>query len=243
MQYRTVFVTLFLALAVALPVHAEEARMGAALKQRLSDTFGGLPDSANTTPVDGLLEVSYGTNVFYVTKNGDYLINGEMFDLDSRTNLTEKRLSKSRLDVLKDIDESSMIIYKAKGKEKHVITVFTDIDCVYCRKLHSGMKEMNELGITVRYLAYPRAGVNSPSYYKAVSVWCADDRNKAMDEAKNMGKVAQKRCEDSPVRKQMEAGTQLGVSGTPAIVFSDGHLMPGYAPPQKLAAILDKQLR
>lgn len=239
MYIKKLFVAVLLAASVALPLHAAEPELGKALKQELSQVFGGQPDKVAKAPVDGLLEVTYGAKIFYVTPDGRFLINGELFELASRTNLTEQRLSSARLDTLADVDESSMIIYKANGKEKHSITVFTDIDCVYCRKLHKGMKEMNDLGITVRYMSYPRAGLNSSSYYKAVSVWCADDRNRAMDMAKNEGKVSQERCDEAPVKEQLAMGEQLGVTGTPAIILEDGRLMPGYAPPQKLFAMLE----
>jgi thiol:disulfide interchange protein DsbC len=231
-----------LAIIFALPAQAGEYKLDDTLQNVLSKTFGTLPDSAYTTPIDGVIEVGYGTNIFYVTKDGRYLFNGEMFDLSTRTNLSEKRLSRARKATLDGVDESSMIVYKAKGKEKHVITVFTDIDCVYCRKLHKGMDEINQLGITVRYLAFPRAGLNSPSYYKAVSVWCAKDRNKAMDDAKNLGKLPGSRCDNSPVKDELELGKKLGVTGTPGIILSDGRLMPGYLPPQKLAAMLDQEM-
>lgn len=235
MKLKVLFAALSLSLLFS-PVHAEED----ALKAKLLKSFGRAPDVIAPSAIEGLKEVVYGTDVYYVTPDGRYLVSGAMFDLASQTNLTERRLSSLRLKMLKDVDESSMIIFKAKGKQKHVITVFTDIDCVYCRKLHSGMAEMNKLGITVRYMAYPRAGIGSPSYDKAVSVWCAADRNKAMNEAKNDGKVVPKKCEN-PVAQEYKLGQKLGVSGTPAILLEDGHLMPGYAPPERLFALLENK--
>jgi thiol:disulfide interchange protein DsbC len=133
------------------------------------------------------------------------------------------------------IPESSMIVYKAEN-EKHVLSVFTDIDCVYCRKLHQEMAQMNELGITVRYLAFPRAGLNSPSYDKAVSVWCAGDRNAAMDSAKGSGQIEAIKC-DAPVAMHMQVARQLGVNSTPSLVLEDGRLQPGYAPPKQLLSL------
>jgi thiol:disulfide interchange protein DsbC len=240
MHIKNLFVTAALALSLSVPALAAESDSNAVLKQQLEKMLGSKPDRISKAPIDGILEVAYGMNIFYVTADGHYLLHGQMYDLNSRTNLTEQRLSSERVTALKDLDKSSMIVYKAKGKEKHVITVFTDIDCPYCRKLHEGMKQMNDLGITVRYLAFPRAGVGSPSYYKAESVWCAADRNQAMDDAKLRGKVVQKRCDDSPVKAQYELGQKIGVTGTPAIILDNGKLMPGYAPPQKLAAMLDQ---
>lgn len=222
----------------ALQAAVEE--QDSALTEQLEKAFGGKPDQISESPVEGILEVTYGAQIFYVSKDGRYLINGEMFELATRTNLTQERLSNVRLNIMAKVDESDMIIYKAKGEEKHVITVFTDIDCGYCRKLHKGMDEMNELGITVRYLAFPRAGVNSPSYNKAVSVWCAEDRNKAMDDAKNLNKVSNKSCKEAPVKDHYALGQAVGVTGTPAIILSDGTLQPGYLPPKRLVQALEQ---
>lgn len=237
MDFKALLLTISLGLLAVSPLHAGDD----ALKGQLAKTFGRAPDQISAAPIEGLKEVIYGTDVYYITPDGRYLISGSMFDLASKDNLTEKRLGGIRKDMLKKLDESSMIVYKAKGKQKHVITVFTDIDCVYCRKLHSGMAEMNKLGITVRYMAYPRAGIGSPSYDKAVSVWCAEDRNKAMDEAKNSNKIMPKKCDNSPVAEEFIMGQKLGVNSTPSILLEDGHLMPGYAPPDRLLALLDNK--
>jgi thiol:disulfide interchange protein DsbC len=224
------------------PVMAEDSSAAQELKKGLVKVFGGQPESVEASPIEGMYEVVYGPKVYYVSQDGRYLLSGDLFDLKTRTNLTEKNRSDTRLKAMADIDESEMIIYRAKGEEKHTITVFTDIDCGYCRKLHRGMPQMNELGITVRYLAYPRAGVGSPSYDKAVSVWCAKDRHKAMDEAKR-GTTPPKASCDAPVKAHMALGASVGVTGTPAIVLEDGTLMPGYLPPQKLAAALEQGSR
>lgn len=241
MRSRVFFPLFIIPMLLALPLHAAtQQQLTPELKQQLSAVFGGQPDRVAEAPVAGLLEVTYGAQVFYVSKDGRHLINGEVFDLKSRTNLTKGRLAEARRDMMATLDESAMITYKAKGKEKHVISVFTDIDCVYCRKLHEGMAEMNELGITVHYLAYPRAGLNSPSYDKAVSVWCSEDRNAAMDKAKNEQQVDNKSCGDAPVKEQFSVGQAVGVSGTPAMVLSDGTLVPGYMPPKRLAEMLEK---
>lgn len=223
----------------ALPAIAADSKAVQQLKSDLIKVFGAQPDTVTEAPVKGLYEVVYGSKLYYVSIDGRYLFNGELFDLQSRTNLTEQKLATARLKTLANIDESSLVVYKAKGKEKHVITVFTDIDCGYCRKLHSGMAKMNELGITVRYMAFPRAGIDSPSYNKAVSVWCSKDRNKAMDLAKSGATPEVATC-DSPVKKHYEMGQMLGVTGTPALILEDGTLMPGYLPPEQLALALDK---
>jgi thiol:disulfide interchange protein DsbC len=224
---------------MALPAFAADSKAVQQLKSDLVKVFGGQPDAVSEAPVKGLYEVTYGPKIYYVSADGRFLLDGELFNLETRTNLTEQKRGSARLKALDTIDNASLIVYKAKGKEKHVITVFTDIDCGYCRKLHGGMEKMNELGITVRYMAYPRAGVDSPSYNKAVSVWCAKDRNKAMDVAKT-GTTPEAASCDSPVKEHMAMGQVLGVTGTPALVLGDGTLMPGYLPPEQLSMALDK---
>ena len=129
-----------------------------------------------------------------------------------------------------------MVVF-AGDKADHTVTVFTDIDCGYCRKLHSQIDEYEDEGIRVRYVFYPRAGVKSESYKEAVSVWCSEDRNKAMTEAKAGRLMEEKTC-DNPVQSHMELGELLGISGTPAIVLDNGDLVPGYVPPKRLAAII-----
>lgn len=212
----------------------------ASIRQALAKVIPEAPDTVQKTPVAGLYEVSYGTQLFYVSADGRFLLQGDLVDLQSRTNLTEGRRSGARLTALKEA-EDDMIVYAPKGKAKHTITVFTDIDCGYCRKLHSGMKEMNDLGIAVRYLAFPRAGVGSPSYDKAVSVWCAKDQRKSMDTAKANGELTPAKC-DNPVANHMALGQALGVNGTPALVLEDGRMLPGYMPPDRLLQVLEGKI-
>jgi thiol:disulfide interchange protein DsbC len=235
---KKVFVAVLAMLALPV-VAADNSESVQQLKGEMVKIFGSVPDAVTEAPIKGIYEVSYGPKLYYVSLDGRYLFTGELYDLKNQTNLTENKRAGARLKILSGVDESSMIVYKAKGEEKHVITVFTDIDCGYCRKLHSGMAKMNELGITVRYMAYPRAGLNSPSYDKAVSVWCAKDRHKAMDQAK-AGKPPEPATCDNPVKEQMALGQLVGVTGTPAIVLKDGTLMPGYLPPKQLALSLEK---
>lgn len=230
---------LLTALLLVVPVHAEDAAT-AKVRNAVNGLIPGeKPDSVTPAVIPGLYEVAYGPRVFFVSADGRYLISGDMFDIEEGTNLSEARRGKGRLAALESAGKDSMITYRARGKEKHVITVFTDIDCTYCRKLHSGMKEMNDLGITVRYLAFPRAGIPSASYDKAVAVWCAADRNKSMDQAKNENKINMNTCAKNPVADHLALGQMLGVTGTPALVLDDGALVPGYLPPQRLLQELE----
>ncbi len=207
------------------------------------------PSSIVESPIAGLYQVIVGAQVFYFYKDGRYVIAGDLFDMQKGVNLTQAARGEAQMAALrtrkpeniaalKKMGEKNMIVFAPKGEVKHTISVYTDIDCSYCRKLHNEMADYNKLGIKVRYLAYPRAGVDSGSYKKAVSVWCSDDQKQAMNLAKNGGAVKSKSC-DNPVKDQMAMGQQMGVNGTPALVLENGQLYPGYAPAAKLIALLD----
>lgn len=237
MQRLNAFIlTLFLAFgATAVAAADDEAEH---VREVLSGLMhGDEPDSVREAPVPGFYEATFGTEVYYVSADGRYLFAGNLLDLERQQNLTERRLAEVRTDLLAGIDEDSTIVYGGDDLP-HTVTIFTDIDCSYCRKLHRGMAEMNELGIQVRYLAFPRAGAGSKSYDKAVSVWCADDRQAAMDRAK-AGKQPEKAECDAPVKSHLALGKKLGVSGTPGLVLEDGRLLPGYVPPQRLLKLLE----
>ena len=193
--------------------------------------------SVKESPIKNLFEVVTQRGVFYVSSDAKYLIQGDMYDLNNNMqNLTEKAMLALRMQKLKAF-ESEMIVYKAEN-EKHVITVFTDTSCGYCKKLHSEMADYNRLGITVRYLAFPRQGVNSATSRTMQSIWCADDRNIAMDNSKNGKGVTPKTCKNT-VKEQYELGQFFGVTGTPAIVLEDGTLKPGYLPAQNLLKVIE----
>lgn len=202
-----------------------------------------LPDvevtSVKSSPVPGLYEVVVGTDVVYVTADGRYLVRGSIIDLETRLNLTAPVEAGIKANAIANVGEKNMVIFEPK-ETKYTVTVFTDIDCGYCRKLHSQIDEYNNLGIRIRYMFYPRAGLGSPSYRKAVAVWCADDRREALTLAKAGKKIEEKECEN-PVRDHYELGQSLGVSGTPALVLDDGTMLPGYIPPDRLAAYLESR--
>ncbi|MDA1107060.1 MAG: thioredoxin fold domain-containing protein [Proteobacteria bacterium] len=225
-----------LLLAAFAPVQAadEAAKINKALETLLP---GKKPDSVTASAIPGVYEVSYGATVLYMTQDGRYLIRGDVIDVAQEENLTELKRSQARLKVINGISESSMIVFAPK-QVKHTITVFTDIDCGYCRKMHGEMAQLNKYGIKVRYLAYPRTGIDSPSYVKAVSAWCAKDRNAALTHAKADEDVPQKTCAH-PVQQHMQAVKQVGVSGTPTLILEDGSLIPGYVPAERLMEMLD----
>lgn len=200
---------------------------------------GILPDEIRATPLDNLYEVTFGGRLVYLTADGRYLIQGKMIDLETRTEITEDRLSELKSAALAKVGEDRMVIYGPEDA-KDTVTVFTDIDCGFCRKLHAEMARYNEENIRVRYLFYPRAGIGSDSYNKAVSVWCADDRKAAMDRAKAGKDVPVKTC-DNPVQEHYELGQTMRISGTPALLLEDGEMIPGYVPAHKLRRALDER--
>ena len=196
-------------------------------------------DGVRTTPVAGLYEVAIGPRLVYVTGDGRYLIQGGIADIEKREDLTEPRRNAVRLDTISRIGEEEMVIFGAKDA-KYTVTVFTDIDCGYCRRLHSEIGKYNANGIRVRYLFMPRSGKGTESYQKAVAVWCAKDRQQAMTDAKAGKDVPGGSCKN-PVDAHVALAEQMGISGTPALILPDGELLPGYVPADRLKAILTGQ--
>ncbi len=208
-----------------------------AIKKKLVNVAGLNVMSMQDTPIKGLYLAMTDRGVFYISGDGTKLINGSMFDLsDGFKNLTEAAMGKPRVEALKKF-EPEMLVYKAKN-QKHVVTVFTDITCGYCRKLHSEMKQYNDEGITIRYLAFPRAGVPSSVASEMRSIWCAKDPLKAMDAAKAGNDVTNRVC-DAKIAEQYHLGQSFGINGTPAIILEDGTLIPGYQPPARLLQTIE----
>jgi thiol:disulfide interchange protein DsbC len=171
----------------------------------------------------------------YATQDGGYIFVGSLFKNvgGSIVNLTEVAQQKVSALKLKSLKESDMVIYPAADR-KATITVFTDVDCPYCSKLHEDVADLNAKGIEVRYLAFPRTGLESETYSKMVSVWCSPDRRKAMDDATGETPIVKRDC-DNPVADQYELGKLLGVRGTPTIILENGEMLGGYSPSYILA--------
>lgn len=184
------------------------------------------------SPVNGLYEVMTDRGLFYFSEDGKFLLNGSIIDMETRQDIKEVALSKVRkAGLVKYAD--SMISYPAEN-EKYQVTVFTDITCGYCRKLHSQIEEYNKLGITVNYLAFPRGGPNRQSFNDMERIWCADNKTSALTDAKTGGDINGKNCQTASVADHYKLGMQFGVTGTPAIVMPDGTMIPGYQPPEQL---------
>ncbi len=224
-------------MALAIPtVNADEN----AIKQQVAKTMPELKiDSVKPSEVPGLYEVTVGSTILYASDNGKYLIQGRLIDVESRVDLTEKKLTAVRLAALATIGQDKMITFTPKI-HKYTVSIFTDIDCGYCRKLHSEIDQYMAEGITINYLFYPRAGKGSESYTKAVSVWCADDRNAALTAAKKDQRVHSKTC-DNPVDAHMKLAEQFEVKGTPTIVTEKGNIYPGYLPAKQLVEALESE--
>ena len=216
-----------------------ESEAHQAITKSLKSVFPGTtPSQISPSPMAGVSEVLIGPRLFYISNDGKYLLQGSLIDIASRKDISEERRNDIRKQAINDIGEENMIIFPAKDS-RHTISVFTDIDCGYCRKLHAEIDQYNANGITVRYLAFPRSGIGAPSYDKAVSVWCEKDRPAAMTRAKSGENLPKADCKN-PVKEEYELGQMIGVQGTPAIVLEDGTMLPGYIPAAKLAAALDK---
>jgi len=201
---------------------------------------GAKPEDLRATPVPGIYELTHGTDISYVTADAGYVFAGDLYKVSGSSdfpNLSETRRRELRLGMVGAVPESEMLVF-GPASAAHTITVFTDIDCPWCQRMHSQVAEYNKLGIRVRYLFYPRSGPDTESWAKADAVWCAADRNQALTRAKRGEKLELKGCPGSPVARDYQLGRDIGVTGTPGVVLDSGELIPGYlSPPQLLAHI------
>ena len=196
------------------------------------------PSWVKPAPIDGMWEVAFGPHIFYVSADGKHLMRGDILEIATRENLTRPARNSARHEAVESLGENNMIVFKSE-QPGHTVTVFTDVDCGYCAKMHSELQTYLDQGITIRYVAFPRAGIGSNSYDKMVSVWCAEDPHGAMTKAKARQPVEPKSC-DNPVAQQYEMGQMVGVRGTPTIVLESGDVVPGYVPAPKLLEALQQ---
>jgi thiol:disulfide interchange protein DsbC len=199
---------------------------------------GAKPEELRASPIPGIYELARGTEIAYVSDDGKFAIAGDLYDLQNDKNLTENTRRTERTKLLASLPESQMVVFSPKDP-KYTVSVFTDVDCTYCRKLHSQMAEYNRLGIKVRYLFFPRSGPDTESWARAEAVWCASNRGEAMTRAKRGEELSKpKSCSNTPVAREYQLGEDVGVHGTPAIVLENGEMLPGYLPPAQLMAHL-----
>jgi thiol:disulfide interchange protein DsbC len=235
-KYRTLATLLALPLGLA----AGAASAQELTKEELASRLNGISAADITdAPIPGMYEVAVGAQVAYVTKDGRYIIRGDIIDVETSANVSEETRARARATMLGSVDPASMIVFKpANGPAKHTVTIFTDVDCGYCRQFHREIDKVTALGIEVHYLFYPRTGPNTESWTKADEVWCAPDHNSALTRAKLGGSLPEAACA-TPVADHFELGQRIGVRGTPAIFNEAGDLIGGYLPPATLAKALD----
>ncbi len=194
-------------------------------------------ESIGEAPLPGFRELIVGGQVLYVSDDGRYLLQGTLFDIEAKKDLGQAGLAKVRREVVAQIPASERIVF-APANPKYTVTVFTDVECGYCRKLHEEIAEYNKRGIAVEYVAFPRAGPGTADFRLMESVWCAPDRRKALTDAKAGRNVPERSCAN-PVATHYQIGQRIGLTGTPMILTADGFQMPGYMPPDALLTTLD----
>lgn len=236
MRVTRIFAAVALGLASSLSLAADPDQV---IRKSLQSIQPDLPiEAIAESQMPGLYQIQLkGGRQLYASGDGQFLLQGYLFQIKDgkAVNLTEQHETKEIAKEINSIPAKEMVIFAAEQAKTH-ITVFTDTDCGYCQKLHSEVPELNRLGVEVRYVAFPRQGLGSPAYKELVSVWCAKDRQGAMNLAKTRQEVPAAEC-DNPVAKQYALGQMIGVSGTPAIVLANGKLIPGYQPAPQLAKL------
>ncbi len=214
----------------------------AAVKAKFAERFPQIdPRNIHAGPLDGFLEIRQGTLIAYLTEDGRYLFQGALIDLNTNEDLTETAASAERKNLMDASNQDAMIVF---GPEKpaHTVTVFTDIDCTFCRKLHREMAQYTAAGIEIKYLLYPRSGPGSPSWTKAEDVLCAKNPNQAITAAKNDQLVIADSCPAANlVYESYKLGQLVGLRGTPAMVLDDGELISGYLSPKDLSRKLAQE--
>jgi thiol:disulfide interchange protein DsbC len=222
----------FVTIAAAQPSKEEIA-------ERLNNVSA---EDISDSPLPGVYQVQVGSRVAYISEDGRYLMQGDLYDLETSRNLTEASRASSRIDLLANVPADQMMVFAAAdGEPKHTITIFTDIDCGYCRQFHREIEQVNNLGIEVHYLFYPRTGPNTDSWAKAEKVWCSgsDLRNAALTRAKLGGEVPEASCEVNPVSSHWDLGHTIGVTGTPSVIAGNGEVIGGYMAPDTLLERLE----
>jgi thiol:disulfide interchange protein DsbC len=197
-------------------------------------------EDVRATPVPGVFEVRRGADIVYMTGDGQYVFTGDLYQIAGHNNLTEAHRRQLRMKLIAAVPESQMVIF-SPPQPKYTVTVFTDVDCAYCRELHRQIADYNRLGVRVRYVFFPRTGPNTESWFKAEQVWCSADRKAALTRAKLGQALAAKPCSNTPVAQEYALAKAIGLDGTPGIIATNGALLGGYLPPSALLEELAQQ--
>ncbi len=231
--FRLSLIVAILTLPLIASAQSDQEKLAAA-REKISGLFPEIkPENVHASPIDGWFTVRRGAIVAYLSEDGRYLLQGDLIDIQEQVNLTEADRNLARTEMMASVGDDNAIIF-SPDEVKHRVSIFTDIDCGYCRRLHAQIDQYMEKGIEVRYLLYPRNGPRSPSWAKAEEVWCADDQNTALTLAKQDKEFDSQSCDSPTVSKHYALGQDIGLRGTPAIVLEDGRLVSGYLPPDGL---------
>lgn len=229
----TLFATLALLAAAQAPAAEADPKLEA-VREKIGAMFDSIgAEHVNPSPVPGWYTIHKGSIVAYISDDGRYLLQGDLIDLDEQVNLTEQARTDTRRTLIESLGPDEGILF-SPAEVKHHVTIFTDVDCTYCRKLHSQIQDYLARGIEVRYMLYPRNGPASAAWGKSEDVWCAKNRNEALTLAKLDRNFETTECDASAVSRQYVLGQEIGLTGTPAIVLDDGTLIAGYVPPDAL---------
>jgi thiol:disulfide interchange protein DsbC len=243
-RWRLVQLTLLMSIVVTGVVLAQNEPWQDTLRETINTSLGAASqgqlrvESMKETPMADVVEVILSSGeILFSDKSGRFMIAGEMYMTrpEGLVNLTAETRKDQVRQLLAGVPEDQMVIFEPEGETMATISVFTDVDCTYCRRLHHDVEAINANGIRVRYLAYPRGGLESTAYPKMISVWCSDDRNRAITQAKNGQNLPERDCQN-PVLNHHSLGNRIGITGTPAIVLPDGTLIPGYMDTERLTA-------
>jgi thiol:disulfide interchange protein DsbC len=239
--FRTATALLASFFAVSPAWSAESAEVPAEERERLAGLFESIdPENVKASPIDGWYMIQKGSLVAYISDDGRYLLQGDLIDLDSQVNLSEKSRTDARREIMSELASDEVILF-SPSDVKYTVSIFTDVDCTYCRRLHSQIEQYMANGIEVRYLLYPRGGPASAAWNTSEEVWCASDRGAALTMAKLDREFESSSCDASIVQDHYILGQEVGLSGTPAIVLDDGELIAGYLPPDALKQRLEQK--
>jgi thiol:disulfide interchange protein DsbC len=233
---------LLVSVLTASPVwSADSEEVPAEVRDRLAGMFESIaPEDVKGSPIDGWYMIQKGSLVAYISQDGRYLLQGDLIDLDSKVNLSELSRTDARREAMSALSDDQVILFSPQ-EVKYSVSVFTDVDCTYCRRLHGQIDEYLANGIEVRYLLYPRGGPASATWNTSEAVWCAQDRGEALTLAKLDREFDSSSCDASVVQDHYLLGQQVGLAGTPAIVLDDGELIAGYLPPEALKLRLEQK--
>jgi len=222
-------------------IAAEPDEVPAEERERIAGLFESIAaEDIHPSPIEGWYTIRRGSVVAYISSDGRYLLQGDIIDLDQQVNLTEESRELARRDLMSTVADDQVIAFTPE-KVKYSVSIFTDTDCTYCRRLHGQIDAYLAHGIEVRYLMFPRGGPASSSWNVAEDVWCATDRANALTMAKLDREFESSKCDASIVQDHYIMGQEVGLSGTPAIVFDDGELVAGYLPPDALKMRLERK--